>query len=169
MKGHNLHNVKSTGYKVPEGYFESLDNVIFSKISEDTVQSKVTNTGFEVPHGYFDSLEQAILESVKEDQDTNVISLINWKKIVYISGIAACVLIVFNLLFSNSNDLTFSDIDTASIENYLENEDVNAYDIAPYLNTSEINSADFVENSINASEIEDYLLQNSDVEYLISD
>lgn len=169
MENENLHNIKSTGYKTPDNYFEALEDTIFSKLAEENISSIVHSTGFKVPGSYFESLDSKILNAVEEKDTTKVISLFSWKKIAYISGIAASLILAFNLFFTNSNQLTFDDLETASIENYLMNEDLNTYDIAPYLGTNEMNSEDFVENTLNASDIEDYLLQNSDVEHLITD
>lgn len=168
MKNKNLYNIKSTGFKTPEDYFESLEDAVFSKMNEQQIASKVTSTGFEVPTDYFETLDAKIVSRVEIQPTPKVISLFNWKKVAYISGIAASVILAINI-FSNSNPLTFDDLETASIENYLISQDLNSYDIAPYLGTADLSSENFVENTINSSEIEDYLLQNSNVEYLITD
>ena len=168
MKNENLHSIKSTGFKTPEDYFESLEDAVFSKMKEQKIHSNVGFSGFKVPSGYFEDFDSKVLSLVAEDK-SKVISLFDWKKIAYISGIAASLILVFNLLFTNSDQLTFDDLETASIENYLINEDLNSYEIAPYLGTADLNADNFVENKLNASDIEDYLLQNSNVDYLISD
>ena len=167
MKNENLHSIKSTGFKTPEDYFESLEDAVFSKMKEQEIHSNVGFSGFKVPSGYFEDFDSKVISLVAEDK-SKVISLFDWKKIAYISGIAASVILVFNL-FTNSDQLTFDDLETASIENYLINEDLNSYEIAPYLGTADLNSDNFVENTLKASDIEDYLLQNSNVDYLISD
>lgn len=169
MKNINLDNIKTTGYKTPDNYFELLEEAICSKLKEETIASKLQTSGFKVPESYFQTLDARILKNVNENSSTKIIPMFRWKKFGYISGIAASLLLTLNIFFNNSNRLTFDDLETASIENYLLNEDLNAYDFAPYLSTNDINSDNFVENTINASDIEDYLLQNSDVEQLISD
>lgn len=169
MKRNNLHNIKSTGYKTPEDYFDSLEDAIFSKLSVDHISSKFHTTGFKVPESYFETLDAKILKNVSKNRSASVIPIFNWKKVAYLSGIAASLVLAFNIFFNNSNSLTFDDLETASIENYLMNEDLNADDIAPYMSTNELNAANFVETKINTSDIEDYLLQNSDVEHLITD
>jgi len=169
MKNEKLHNITSTGFKIPEAYFESLEDAIFSKLAEDNISAKIDSSGFKVPNGYFETFDDKVLSSITETETVKVISLFSWKKATYISGIAASLVLAFNLLFTNSNDLTFDNLETASIEIYLINEDMDAYDIAPYLDGAELSSDDFVEKTINASDIEEYLLQNSDVENLIID
>ena len=169
MKNENLHSINSTGFKTPEDYFDSLEDAVFSKMKEQDIHSKVGLSGFKVPSDYFESFDAKVLSSMSDHKEVKVIPLFKWKKIAYISGIAASVILVFNLFFTNSNQLTFDDLETASIENYLINEDLNSYEIAPYLGTADLNSDNFVENTLNVSDIEDYLLQNSNMEYLISD
>lgn len=169
MKNNTLHNIKSTGFKTPDNYFESLDDAIYSKLAEDNLSSKINSNGFEVPEDYFETFDDKVLSAVNENDSTKVIPPFSWKKAAYISGIAASLVLVFNILFTDTDELTFDDLETVSIENYLLNEDLNAYEIAPYLGASELNSNDFVDTNIKASDIEDYLIQNSDVEQLITD
>ena len=169
MENNKLHNIKSTGFKTPDNYFESLDDAIFSKLAEDNLSAKIDSSGFKVPEGYFETIDAKILSAIDEKADSKVISMFSWKKVGYISGIAASLVLAFNFLFTNTNDLTFDDLETASIENYLLNEDLSAYEIAPYLGLTELNSDNFIDNTMNASDIEDYLLHNSDIEQLIID
>ncbi len=169
MKNNKLHNIKSTGFKTPDNYFESLEDAIYSKLAEDTLSSKINSNGFEVPEDYFETFDDKVLSAVNENDSTKVIPPFSWKKISYISGIAASLVLIFNILFTDTDELTFDDLETASIENYLLNEDLNAYEIAPYLGASELDSNDFVDTNIKSSDIEDYLIQNSDVEQLITD
>lgn len=169
MKNDTLHTIKSTGFKTPDTYFETLEDAIYSKMTEEILSSKIDSSGFKVPEDYFETFKSKVLNSIDQEDSTIVISLFSWKKVAFVSGIAASILLAFNLIFKNSNTLTFDTLETASIENYLIDEDLNAYDIAPYLSVSDLDKTNFIKNSINASDIEDYLLQNSDVEQLITD
>lgn len=169
MKNKNLYNIQSAGFKTPESYFESVDNAILSKLEISKNLEDVHTNGFNVPDNYFETFDAKVLDSLTKDDSTTVISFFSRKNVVYISGIAASLVLAFTLLFSNSNDLTFENLETASIEGYLIDEDLTAYDIAPYLNAYDMNSDSFVETTINDATIEDYLLQNSDVEHLITD
>lgn len=169
MKKKSLHNIKSTGFKTPPNYFESLDSAIFVKLDADKHLENISTNGFKVPDTYFESFDDKVLNALKIGDSVKVIPLFGWKKAAYISGIAASIILVFNLLFNQTNAVTFEDLETANIEDYLIEEDLSAYEIAPYLNPLDMNSDNFVENTINHSSIEDYLLQNSDVEHLITD
>ena len=169
MKNKQLHNIKSTGFKTPDNYFESFDESLFLKLSENELTSKIDSSGFKVPDNYFETFDDKVIKAIEENEATKIISLGNWKKIIYVSGIAASLVLVFNLLFATENELTFSDLETASIEYYLINEELSAYEIAPYLGSNELDSDDFIDTKMKASDIEAYLLQNSDVEHLITD
>jgi len=168
MKNEKLHNIKTAGFKTPNDYFDSVEDSVFSKLNEPQILENTESPGFKVPKDYFESLDEIILSKV-DGNESKVIPIFNWKKIAYVSGIAASVILAFNLFINNPKNVTFDNLETASIETYLMNEDLNAYDIAPYLGNVDLNSDNFVENTINASDIEDYLLQNSDVEHLITD
>jgi hypothetical protein len=169
MKDKKLHNIKSTGFKTPDNYFETLDDAVFSKLAEENLSAQIDSSGFKVPKNYFETIDSKILSTLDKKEDSKVISLFSWKKVAYISGVAASLILAFNLVFNNTNELTFDTLETASIENYLLNEDLSAYEIAPYLGMTELNSDNFIDNTMNASDIEDYLLQNSDIEQLIID
>lgn len=169
MKNKNLHNIKKSGFKTPQNYFEELDDTIFSKLVESNISENIHRGVFKVPTDYFETVESNILNAVDKSDSTKVVSLFSWKKVAYLSGIAASILLVMNIFFRDTNPVSFGDLETASIENYLLNEDLNAYDIAPYLGTTDLDSEDFVDTNVNASAIEDYLLQNSDFEHLITD
>lgn len=169
MKNTNLKNIKSSGFKTPTKYFNSVDDAISAKLKQDKTVAIPDLTGFEVPADYFETVESKIWSSVNQENTSKTIQLFTWKKVAYLSGIAASLILALSILFNESDTVTFGNIDTASIENYLLNQDINAYDIAPYISTEEINSENFVDTKINAADIEDYLLQNSDVERLITD
>lgn len=169
MNNKNLNNIKSAGFKTPANYFESLDDAIFSKLEANNELGDNIASGFSVPNNYFETFDAKVLNALTKDNNPKVIPLFSIKKVAYISGIAASLVLAFALLFNKSNDVSFENLETASIEGYLMEEDITAYEIAPYLNAYEMNSDSFVENTINEATIEDYLLQNSDVEHLITD
>ena len=52
-------------FKVPEDYFETFEEQLFSKISEEKFPK--TN-GFAVPHNYFESVEERVLNAVNSSE-----------------------------------------------------------------------------------------------------
>ena len=80
-----IHNIKKTGFKVPEDYFNSLEDDILTEI---TLKEKVSNSGFRTPKDYFKTLEDVIIEKVTEQKTSKVISLFSKKNLIYASSIA---------------------------------------------------------------------------------
>ena len=64
MKKENIHNIKSSGFKIPDNYFESIDDQILERLNDKEIISASETTGFMVPKDYFDSVETTILEKL---------------------------------------------------------------------------------------------------------
>ncbi len=169
MKNDTLHTLKTSGFKIPNAYFEDVDHAILSKVIELEIADKVDSSGFEVPADYFDALDENVLKTINENKAIKVVPLVTWRKITVVSAIAASIVLALNIFFERTTSFTFENLETASIETYLMNEDLTAYDMAPYLEASDINSENFIDMNIKASVLEDYLLENSDLEHLIED
>ncbi len=117
MNKNKLHNIKDSGFKAPENYFDGLEDSIMDQIK---LHEKIEDTGFKSPDNYFDLLEDKIIDRVKHEP--KVISLFNKRNLLYASSIAAALVIMFSI-FINKSELTFDDLETASIENYLNEEE----------------------------------------------
>ena len=148
-------NKKASGFKVPEGYFESLD----SKLSELTKASPSIGTsgktGFMVPEGYFENFKVT-------PKKTKIITL---KRMLYISSIAAMLTLLFTVL-SPEDELTFDSLETATIENYLLEESYETSEIASLLNEKQLTMESF-NLAPEEEQLEDYLIQNTAIENLI--
>ena len=127
MNKDNLHNIKDSGFKTPKNYFDGLEDSILNQIK---LQEKVEDAGFKVPDNYFDSLDDKILDKVTHKP--KVISLFTKRNLLYASSIAAALVLMFNII-GNKNDITFDDLEMASIENYLSEEDFSSYEYASLL------------------------------------
>ncbi|MFB9055738.1 hypothetical protein ACFFU9_03195 [Mariniflexile ostreae] len=155
----NLSNIKKPGFKTPNNYFENFESNIFK-------QAKTSNnsgqTGFKVPTSYFDTLENQIMDQVKGHHKTKVIKHFNTRHIVYISSIAAAILLWFTFSFPETS--AWDNLDSDTVENYLINEDIGSYEIA-----STLGSTDFSDYNlkINENSIEIYLLDHTDIEDLL--
>ena len=156
MKRKNLKDIQDSGFKVPKDYFENFDNSIMSHAN---LNEKVSDSGFSVPDDYFDAVEENILNSISSKESTKVISLINRKSIIYISSIAAALVLLFNLINRNPG-VDIDSIETASIESYLSSEDFNSDELAALFDDTEFLDDSF--NSISFSEeaVEDYVNDN---------
>lgn len=73
MKKNKLHHIKSTkqGYKLPEGYFDSVEDAVFSKLSSASFPEK---EGFSTPTSYFDKIEDKIVRKLQIDNGAKKLS-----------------------------------------------------------------------------------------------
>lgn len=167
MKNNNLHNIKTSGFKTPDKYFESFDEILFAKLKDEDNLEINKSTGFKVPNDYFETVDDKILKAINNKEETKVISLFSWRKVAYASAVAASLILMFNIVFNSSEKLTFDSLETASIENYLAEEDFTSYELATLLTEDELNSEAFINTNITEDSLEDYLLNNANIEDLL--
>lgn len=172
MKNKKLHNIKKSGFKTPEGYFDAVEDTILNKIKEDvtdlsnntgfnipdnyfenfdnTILDKIKNkekikidtTGFNTPDDYFNTVESSVFTKINDDKDIKVVTLFSRKNILYASSIAAAIVILFSI-FNTSNTNTFDTIDTELLANYLEEQELLTDDIAYVLTEDDLSETDF--------------------------
>jgi len=161
MNKNKLHNIKNSGFKTPKNYFDGLEDSIMNQIK---LNEKIDDTGFKVPDNYFESLDDVIINKVS--QKPKVISLFTKRNLFYASSIAAALVLMFSI-FINKNDLTFDDLEVASIENYIYEEEFDTYELASLLTEEELNTDNFIDTDYTGEALEDYLLENTTIEDLI--
>ena len=165
MEKNYLNTVKHTGHKVPNGYFDAFEKDLFDAVHAKNQLKSVKSSGFTVPEGYFDNLETSLLP-LNTKKSSKVLPLISKKTLVYISGIAAAILLLFNLHIFKKDSITLNDIEVATVEQYIINEDISSYYIASLLEDEQLRFENFIDYNLNKTQIEDYLL--TDVEDLES-
>ena len=165
MNNKKTHNIKSTGFNTPEGYFESFDEKILSKLDKMSPLEHL-ESGFNAPKDYFNTIEDRIIHVVSEQKNTKVISLFNKKSIIYVTSIAAAVLLLFNLSVFEKTP-SFDKLDTETVENYFLNENISSYEIAAVLSDEELNDAISIDFNFDEENIEAYLLEHADIETLM--
>ncbi|MDN3665737.1 hypothetical protein ACFFU1_17305 [Algibacter miyuki] len=165
MKTNKLHNINDSGFKTPEDYFNNLEDRVLSNIK---LNEAVSDPGFKVPDHYFDSLENKILNQVSEKETTKVIPLFNRKNLLYVSSIAAAVLLLFNLsIFETQSD--WDNIDLETVENYIITENLGSEEIASLLlEDGDISEESFSDIEFTDEAVEGYFLENTSVEDLIT-
>ncbi|MDU8886460.1 hypothetical protein RXV94_09835 [Yeosuana sp. MJ-SS3] len=162
MKKYNLKNIKYSGFKTPQDYFETFEA---SVLNQDKI--KCSGSGFKVPQGYFETIEDTILNKVHQ-KDNKVIQLFNKKTIITSLSIAASILLLFNLSIFKKQ-ITFDSLDNETLENFVLNEDLESSDIANLItNTDELSSTAIAE-SVSDILLEDFLLNTEDVEDFLSE
>ena len=166
MKDLKSYNIKHSGFKVPDNYFETLEDQLFSEIK---LKNTIDDAGFKIPENYLSNLENTIISKVKEEKTGKVITLFNRKKLIYISGVAAAVLLLFTLTF-NSKSNNWNNLDFEMVENYMITEDVlDSYEIASLLPEEDLVESNFIQMDFNEENIEKYLLNNLDIEDLTTE
>ncbi len=160
MKKNKLHNNIKSGFKTPEGYFDSLEEHIMSELK---LKELSNSSGFKTPDNYFSNLEDTITSQVSK-KETKVIKLFTKKRLIYISGIAAAILLLFNVSIFNKIEEWPTDFQT--VETYILEEDINYYDIATLLDEDELIEDNFIDYTIKEETVEDYIIDNLNVDDL---
>jgi len=149
------HISNSSGFKVPESYFENF------KIKDLEAIKRKNKTGFSVPDAYFDDFQ------IEAPQNTKVIWLNDKQKTF---AIAASLLLLLGTLLLGlilkpqpQQQLNFSKIDQSVIEDYLEYEMFMDNDL--YVETENIDY-DFSIKRLSDNEIIDNM-DDSSIEQLI--
>ena len=168
MKKENIHNIKSSGFKTPDNYFESIDDQILERLNDIEMISAPETSSFVVPKNYFDSVETTILQKIESKPETPVIALKSRRTFYYVAGIAASFVLLVSLFFNTDDKININTIDTASIENYLFQEDYSNDDLATLFITDNISEADFIDITISDDTLNEYL-ENADTEDFILD
>lgn len=163
MQKNRIHNINKTGFKTPPDYFNNLEEAILCQIK---LKETIKNTGFKTPKDYFDTLESRVMDEILENETPKVISLINKRTIIYVSSIAAAVLLLFNLSIFNK-DLDWNKLDSETVENYMLSEDISTYEIASFLSVEDLNEENFITYDLNEENVETYLLNNLDIDDII--
>ncbi|OBQ55459.1 hypothetical protein JJL45_07825 [Tamlana sp. s12] len=171
MKTNKIHNIKSSGFKAPQDYFDAFDDKLMDKLKNESPVHDIKTSGFEVPKDYFKTLDNTIIKKIESDKPTTkVIPLFNKKMILYATSIAAAVLLLFNLsLFDTNSKPTFDSLDSQSVENYILNENISFSELASLFSDEELNATIFSEDHIDDENIENYLLDYSDIETLLTE
>lgn len=166
MKKEKLHNITNLGFKAPKGYFETFDDIVFEKINTKQHLNNINATGYNVPKDYFDTLETRVLNKIEEQKNTPVLQLPTKKHMYYITGVAASILLLIGIFITNNNT---DQLSIEMVETYFENSDFNTYELAELLSDANLLEDDFTitETNYNEGNLEDYLLENSDIEFIL--
>ncbi|GAA4239049.1 hypothetical protein GCM10022291_31860 [Postechiella marina] len=163
MKKNNINSIKDSGFKVPKDYFSNLEDRLMSEIK---LNQTVKDSGFKAPDDYFNTLESNILSKVSKKEPTKVIPLFNKKNLLYITSIAAAVLLLFNLsIFEKETKWDTLDADT--VENYILNGNVGTYEIASLLLEGDIEEENFTSIEFTDEAMEGYFIENANIEDLM--
>ncbi len=132
------------------------------------LHNKKIPSGFKVPENYFESLEtrmMAKIESGSTEKESKVVSLFHRKQI-WISAIAAIFVALLAIpVYFNSN--TTENIESQTLENYLTTE-YSTYDLIDKLSNEDLQNLE-TSISLNEDAVEDYLLQDENLDYYLNE
>lgn len=168
MKNKKLHNIKTSGFKAPDGYLESFDELLLNKLNESSPLNDLKNSGFKVPENYFESFEEKFAKNLTSEKEIKVIPFIPWKKMLYVSGIAASIILMVSLFNKNNNKTTFDSLETTLIDKYIVEEELTNEEIATLL-SDDLTLNNFMDSHLIDANLEEYILNNSSVEEYLKD
>lgn len=168
MKDKKVHNIKKTGFKTPDTYFESIENRVITELNKDISLDKINDNGFKTSNNYFETIEDKVLTTLNEYKETKVISLFSRRNILYFSSISAVVVIMLGLFFDKTTG-DFNDIDLEIVETYLEEQNLDTYDIASLLTEDDLSEDNFgiINDNFSEESLEDYLMDNTNLQDII--
>jgi hypothetical protein len=156
----------TSGFGVPSNYFSNIEEDLLIDLS---LKHKVQDSGFKVPEVYFKTLEERVIEHLSTTEDRTIRSLFSWKKALYPTAAAAVVfLFTLTIYFNTSETFTLASLDSISIEDYLLNEDLTSYELSTLLSDKDLTIDYYTTDAISEDQLETYLLDNSDIESLIT-
>lgn len=164
MKNDKLHTTKETGFKIPEDYLTSLEDTILSELK---LQELIPDAGFKVPTNYFDALEDRLMPAFKNEKETKVIHLITWRKLAYATAIAASLFLTLNLIFNKPSNVSIDTIETASIENYFIDEDLEITEFASLFSKEDLQNVQLINDGYSSENLEKFLFENLEIEDII--
>lgn len=162
-------NKNISGFKTPENYFESFEEHLFAKISEENFPK---STGHKVPDGYFQNLEDRVLKTViNSEKPKKVIPLFPKKYFGYAATIAACLLIGFTIFNTKTDNSSLDSLQLAAIDTYIEDGNLNLdlYDLTSYIDDEDFTDLNFDARQFSETALENYILENIDEETLINE
>lgn len=162
-------HTKQSGYRVPEGYFDNLEDAVFNKLKAQSSLDTIKDTGFKVPEDYFLTVEENVFNTLKADEkEVKVVSLFSKRNLLYYSGIAAALVLMFTI-FKPDSELSFDSLDTDLVESYISTYNINSSDLATLWNETDFSDVAFDDYEFLDETVEDYIFENSTLEDLIID
>lgn len=196
MKNKDIHNIKKSGFKVPNNYFETLEDSVLNiaKLEEKTktprfktpsnyfdnletiilnqakLNTIVEDPGFKTPENYFENLEKTILNKTPLKKETKLIVL-NKSTLFYAASIAALIVLFFSLdPFKNGTDsksiVTIDSLDTELLDNFVLDE-VETSNLAALFTDIELNETSFIDYNLTDDTLDHYLEDLDDSELIL--
>jgi hypothetical protein len=170
LKGEEaLENIEAPGYKTPPSYFDSLEARVITRLNEGIELDQIQESGFKAPDGYFKTVEKNVEKALNKDEVVKVVPLFSRRNIMYATGIAAMIMIMLGIFLDKGDTININSLDIELVETYLEQQDLDTYDIASLLNDEDLVQEDLgiIDDDFSEELLEDYLIDNADLEDII--
>lgn len=126
MENNKLPYHSKPGFKVPENYFEDLEDRLMLAVQEEkdlpeSLQTLRGKPGFVVPEGYFENIEEILVDRVTR-KPGKLIQFISTRKLFYAAAVAAVFIGIISTVYfkSNTEEYTMDSIELSALENYIE-------------------------------------------------
>lgn len=149
---------KTVGFKVPDTYFDTVEEAVFSKLAAEEWSTK---TGFNTPENYFDTIEDQVFTKLEaKETPSKVISLRTQVARFASFAAAASVLVLIGFqFFYNATLNTVEQLGVDEVEswmnthiNQIENDELmNAFEAIDFEDT------ELLTNTLTNEAIESYL------------
>ncbi|MGY0392771.1 hypothetical protein ACW5R3_09480 [Bizionia sp. KMM 8389] len=165
MNSNELKNIKQSGFKTPDNYFQNFEDNLLSEIA---IQEQCDSAGFKVPDNYFENFNVSTKNlTPQENSSSKVIPLFAKKSWLYAASIAAIAILVFTLPDFNQ-PVNFSTLDNDSIENYILANDYEATEFNNLITDPAAFENTIYNEALSDTSLENYMYNNSELEDLHS-
>lgn len=176
---------KKHGFKVPENYFDGIEDTVISELGLNKIQPKNISSSFKTPTNYFNTVEDITITKLKAEvvfsknkseisddyfsniedrvfakikEDKKVISIKRVTKYFAPLAIAASLLLIFILNSNQQGIVTFDSLATTEIEEFIENGlvDINTENLELAFSDIELATSS-ISTSISDDEVFEYL------------
>ena len=160
-------DIAEPGYSAPSTYFDSIEERVLGRLKKDTALESVKDSGFKTPNNYFEQVEDRVMANLDDDKVVRLVPLFSRRNILYASGVAAALIIMFSIYFNKPSGIDTLDIEV--VESYLEDQDIDAYDIASLLTLEDLEDDELgiIEDDFSEESLEEYLMDNANLEDII--
>ena len=114
---------EKAGYTIPKNYFDTIENNVFTKM--DAIEFRKQHH-YDVPKDYFSTIEDNVFKKIQEE-DTNKPKVINLRlrfiKVFAPIAVAASLLLLATMYSNKNNDsFNFESLAVTDVENWIEND-----------------------------------------------
>lgn len=150
--------IGATGFSAPTNYFDTLEEGISAKLSEEKFSKRIA---FKVPENYFSNIDTSILSKVSSiKKETKIISFKErfFKIVPFVAAASILLFVGLNsFIFKTNNKLTLDSLSDNDIEYWLDSNTLNNQDIASILQDEILDENEFYFSDIKDQSIEDYI------------